>query len=74
MNKQRRTEVYKIVMELENLKTRLQKVLTEEEIVFDNMPENLQGSMRGEESEEAIEYMENSLESITEAIEELNEI
>ena len=74
MNKQRRTEIASIVIELENIKSRLESVLSDEQDVFDNMPENLQGSMRGEESEEAIDYMDSAIGSLDEAIDNLNEI
>lgn len=81
MNKKRRKQISDIVMELETIKSKLSSVLAEEEMVFDNMPENLQGSMRGEESEEAIDLMndadsalDDALESLQEAIENLEEI
>lgn len=74
MNKQRRTEISKIIIELENIKARLQSVLLDEEMVFNNMPENLQCSMRGEESEESIDYMNEAVDNIDEAISQLEEI
>ena len=43
-------------------------IQTEEEMAFDNMPENLQGSMRGCSSEEAIECLGNAAEYIEEII------
>jgi len=81
MNKERRNKITKIIKDLEEIKSRLQSVLSDEEYAFDNMPENLQGSMRGEESEEAIECMdeandaiENAIEQLEEAVEQLEEI
>ena len=74
MNKQRRNEISSIVSELESLKSRLESVHMEEEMVFDNMPENLQYSMRGEESQEAIDCMSEAISNLEEAIEQLNEI
>ena len=74
MNKQRRNEISSIVSELENLKSRLESVHMEEERVFDNMPENLQYSMRGEESQEAIDCMSEAISNLEEAIDQLNEI
>ena len=38
------------------------------------MPENLQGSMRGSDSEEAINLMEEALGNIEAAIDTINEI
>ena len=74
MNKQRRTEITNILIELENLKTRLDSVLSEEQMVFDNMPENLQYSMRGEESQDAIDNMEGAVSDLENVISQLEEI
>lgn len=74
MNKQRRNEISKIVNELEILKSRLNDVLSEEQNVFDNMPENLQYSMRGEELQEAIDNIEEAVSDIEEAISLLEDI
>ena len=74
MNKQRRTEIANIVTELELLKERLDKVLSAEQDVFDNMPENLQYSMRGEESQEAIDNMDGALSDLENVISQLEDI
>ena len=41
---------------------------------FDNMPENLQGSIRGEESENAIDALNEAIENLDSVIDSLNEI
>ena len=46
MNNQRRKEIRDILSEIQNIKTRLEMVQMNEEMAFDNMPENLQYSMR----------------------------
>lgn len=74
MNKERRNKIAKIISDIENIKSNLQNVLNDEEFAFDNMPENLQSSMRGEESEEAIECMNEAIDALDEAIDQLNEI
>lgn len=74
MNKQRRMEIKNIIEELENIKTKLDNVFSEEQYAFDNMPENLQYSMRGEESQEAIDYMSEAVSNIEEAIDQLEGI
>lgn len=74
MNKQRRTEIANIVTELEILKERLDKVFSEEQDVFDNMPENLQYSMRGEESQEAIDNMDGAMSDLENVISQLEDI
>ena len=74
MNKIRRKQIENIIKEIGDLKNKLDMVLIEEEMVFDNMPENLQYSMRGEESQEAIEHMQEAVNSLENAINELEEI
>ena len=74
MNKERRNKIAKIIKELESAADKLRTVLSEEETVFENMPENLQCSMRGEESEECIDYMNEAIDSLESAIEQLGEI
>lgn len=74
MNKERRKKIANIIQDIESIKEKLQEVLSEEESVFDNMPENLQCSMRGEESEEAIDYMGEAIDGLDNAIEQLEEI
>lgn len=74
MNKIRRKQVEDVITEFYDLKSKLEMVLMEEEMVFNNMPENLQYSMRGQESEEAIEHMQAAVDLLGNAIEELEEI
>ena len=74
MNKQRRQKIRDVRKEIENCKDNLQKILDEEQDYFDNMPENLQGSVRGSDSEDAIDTMENCIEDLENIIKELTEI
>lgn len=74
MNKQRRQKIREVRKEIENCKDNLQKILDEEQECFDNMPENLQGSMRGSDSEDAIDTMESCIEDLENIISELTEI
>lgn len=79
MNKSRRNEILKIIGGLEHLKKineidslnkiekALKSVLFDEEMAFDNMPESFHDCARGFESQEAIEAMEEALESLKEA-------
>ena len=48
--------------------------MTDEQIAFDNMPENLQLSSNGERSEEAIDILDNAVEKLDEVVELLNTI
>ena len=71
MNKIRREKLKTIAVKLKDINSELSKILDEENYCFDNMPENLQNSFRGNNSEDAIEIMEESIEKIKEIIDEL---
>lgn len=71
MNKTRRKEIQKIIKDIENL---VHNILSEEQEAFDNMPENLQGSYRGQESEDAQGSLESAIDALEEAIACLDEI
>ena len=74
MNQDRRKKIQSGIALLENAKTILQNVLDDEQYAFDNMPENLQGSMRGMESEEAIDLISEAIEKLEESTEILDNI
>lgn len=74
MNKQRRKSISDNIKLLEDIKSNLKDILSEEEMYFDNIPENLQGSLKGEESESAIEILNETVDAIEECITELNSI
>ena len=80
MNKNRRNELMGWVRKAEEwaahgeeLKDELENICSEEEDYFANMPENLQGSMRGMDSEEAIDKMNEAIESMSNAIDAAEE-
>ena len=80
MNNQRRKELANIVNamenvstpidieELEGIKSDIEMVLMDEEMAFENMPEGLQYSMRGEASQEAQDNMNEAIDLIDEFI------
>lgn len=74
MNNKRREKIAGSIKLLENVKNTLQEVLDEEQLAFDNMPENLQYSTRGEEAQEAIDYISEAIECLDNAIEQLESI
>ena len=74
MNKQRRKEIKSQIEGLKNITSNLESILSDEEYYFDNMPENLQGSMRGEDSSSAIDLLTESIDSLQEIIDSLMEI
>lgn len=73
MNKKRRDELNQISTMLEMIKEKIQDVLTDEEWAFDGMPENLQGSERGERSVEAQESLSEAMDKIDEVAEFLSD-
>lgn len=74
MNKQRRKRIQEIKKKLIVIKDELNSVLYEEQMVFDNMPENLQCSIKGSESEDAIDILEECSEDLEKIIDRLIEI
>lgn len=75
MNKARRKELSKVVSELNIIKDKdalydcintLENIRDDEQDYYDNIPENLQYSQRAEDSEAAIDNMEEALELLNE--------
>lgn len=73
MNKMRRKEIDKVISLIEEAKSMTEYIMSEEEDYRDNMPENLQGSMKYDAAEEAIDNMQDAIDSLEEAIDSLNE-
>ena len=82
MNKSRRKRIAAVISTLENAgydiiesaRDEIEDILWEEEDAYDNMPENLQYSIRGEESSEAIDNLQEAVDNLEEALNSLNEI
>jgi chaperonin cofactor prefoldin len=74
MNKTRRQQLAKWLNDMEKIKDELESICSDEQDYFDNMPENLQGSQRGMDAEEAIEQMEEAVSQIEDAISIIEEI
>lgn len=80
MNKQRRKEIEKIVMELndaklklEKLRERIETVLDEEQDAFENLPEGIQDSERGDIMQKNVESLESANDGIDNAFNEIDE-
>lgn len=71
MNKIRRNQIQVVIKSIEDL---IQSILSEEQEAFDNMPENLQSSWRGTESEDAQGSLESAIDALEEAIACLDEV
>lgn len=74
MNRERRHNIEVIIRKFRNVLEELECERNDEERIFENIPENLQGSLRGEESQEAIEIMNDAIAAIEEAMEMLASI
>ena len=74
MNKERRKILAKIVEKLDEARNLLDEVKSDEECVFDNMPENLQCSERGETMGEYISTMEDGVDTLEDIVSSLEEI
>ena len=73
MNNDRRKILNDIRNNLEAQRDKLESVVNDEQMAFDNLTEGLQATMRGEAMEEAIDNMESAIEAIDEAIEYIDE-
>ena len=73
MNDSRRRKIRDIVQTLEMMKESLNEVLDEEQESFDNMPEGLQLSDRGMDSEEAITNLTEAAENLETVLDILND-
>ena len=71
MNMQRRKRIEKVGRMLEELLEEITALQEEEQEAYENMPESLQSSERGEAMYEAIENLESAVQSIEEANEYL---
>lgn len=60
MNQQRRARITALISQLVDLENELNEVLSEEQDAYDNMPEGLQNSQRGEQMQNSISYLENA--------------
>lgn len=74
MNKTRRKALGKIIDLISEARTLLEDIRDEEQEAFDNMPESLQASERGETMEDAISTMDDIISSLEDAESELEEL
>ena len=74
MNKARREKISDIVTRLRDCRSEIESVQTEEDDSRYNMPENLEGSQRYTDSEEASDALDSAGSDIDNAIDTLEEI
>lgn len=73
MNNQRRKEINEVIKRLMDIKSDIESIAGDEQDYYDNMPENLQGSMRAETSENALDSLYSAIDSIDEISDALTE-
>ena len=74
MNNKKRQGLREILTNIKNVKNQLTDILNEEENAFSNMPESFQGTINGENSENAIEAMEECVDKFEEILELIDSI
>ena len=74
MNKLRRKTLQRIFDQLSDLREEIEAVKEEEDESRENMPENLQGSERYEQSETASSNMDEAMEYISSACDSLESV
>lgn len=73
MNKERRNRINKVIEQLEVLKDEISDISMEESEAYDNLPEGIQDSDRGEAMQEAIDNLDMASDTFDDIIEYLNE-
>ena len=68
MNKQDRKELEKAINDIENAKSLVEEILDNEQSKFDNLPEGLQVSEKGQKMEENISSLDDARNLLEEAI------
>ena len=71
MNNVRRKQIDKVIAILNSANGMIEEIRSDEESYMDNMPENLQGSARYSDAEEACSHLEDAISWVESAIEDL---
>ena len=71
MNKMNRKQLSDLISRIETIHEALAEIKDGEEEKFDNMPENLQDSEKGETLSEIIDFLDSASESLNESVESI---
>lgn len=74
MNKARRKRISDAIEKLEKIMAEFEDIRDDEQDCFDNLPESLQYSERGETMEDAIDVLDTVLDNINDAIDAAREL
>jgi len=72
MNKSRRARIEIIIQQIEDITSDIDLIREEEETAYDNLPESIQESNRGEIMSEAISDLEDAISYLEDVSEYLN--
>lgn len=73
MNQKRRQQLTQVISMLNNAEADLDRIKDEEQDCIDAMPENLQSSDRFSSMENAVDCLEDAIESVQQATEYIND-
>lgn len=71
MNKMNRKQLSDLISRIETIHEELDEIKDGEEAKFDNMPESLQDSEKGESLSEVIDFLDSASESLNECVESI---
>lgn len=74
MNKKRKSEIAEVKEAIQELIDRVNEIKDDEEFAMDSVPENLQGSMRYSDMENAVDNMSECIDSLESAVDYLENI
>lgn len=74
MNQSRRNQLRDIQQQLQDIYERLDILCNEEQEAYDNMPESIQDSARGDAAQSAIDTLESVRDQVQEASDEIDGI
>lgn len=74
MNRKRKEEVRTVYGSIQKITSDLKELCQDEQMSYDNIPENLQETQRALDSEEAIDNLDSAIDALEEALEYLDEI
>ena len=74
MNKTRRAELQRAIELIDKARDLIDNVVTEEEEAYENLPENLQNSERGEQMQEYMYALGGVIDRLDEVIDDITEV
>ena len=74
MNKERKSKIKLYKSMIGDILNKLNGLLDEEQDYYDNIPENLQSSLKADISQDAIEELEEAISNLNDAIDHLDNI